>query len=63
MEEKPEFRSISLKANLVNQIEQFLKKSGRYRSIADFVSEAARIRLEELEKTARRVESEVPTSC
>ena len=53
MNEKVEFRSISLRAELVAEIEQFVKKSGRYRSIADFLTEAARLRLEELEKNKR----------
>ena len=49
-EEKAEFRSISLKASLVNDIEEFIKKSNRYRSVAEFLSESARLRLETLSK-------------
>lgn len=50
MEEK-EFRSISLKAELIVAIENFIHTNKRYRSVADFVSEASRLRLEELEKS------------
>ena len=42
------FRSISLKAELVSEIEEFVKQSGRYRSVADFIAEACRLRLEQL---------------
>jgi len=56
VEDKHEFRSISLKAKLVGQIEEYIKKSGRYRGVPEFLSEAARFRLEQLEKT---VEQEV----
>lgn len=43
------FRNISLKAELIGEVEGYISKSRRYRSIADFVSEAIRRRLEELE--------------
>lgn len=52
MRSKTRFRSVSLKADLVGQVEDFIKSSGRYRSIAEFVAEAARLRLETLEKRA-----------
>jgi hypothetical protein len=52
-EEKVEYRNISMRADLVGEIEKFVLESKRYRSIADFVSEAARLRLEELEKNAK----------
>jgi Arc/MetJ-type ribon-helix-helix transcriptional regulator len=44
------YRSVSLKPSLVADIETHVGKDKRYRSIADFVSEAARLRLEELEQ-------------
>jgi len=47
------FRSISIREELVRKIEKILKKKG-YRSIADFVSEAVRLRLEELEPGKRK---------
>lgn len=49
LEGKSDFKSISLKASLVEQIEDFIKKKQGYRSVAEFVSEAARLRLEELD--------------
>jgi hypothetical protein len=52
-EEKPEYRNISLRAELVDEIEKFVEKSKRYRSIADFVTESARLRREELEKNVK----------
>ena len=50
--EHPKFRSISLKAELIAEVENHIAKSGRYRSIADFVSEAVRLRLQELDRNA-----------
>lgn len=45
------YRSISLKTSLVKDIEEkHVGKDKRYKSIAEFVAEAARLRLEELEK-------------
>lgn len=52
MGEKAEFKSISLKAALVNEIEDFIQKNKKYRSVAEFVSEASRLRLEILQKEA-----------
>jgi len=48
-QEKAEFRSVSIKADLVEEIERVMKESGRYRSLAEFFSEAARLKLESLE--------------
>ncbi len=47
MEER-KYRSVSLRAELVEQIEQFIKENLEYSTIADFVNEAARLRLHEL---------------
>lgn len=52
MSKKPEYRSISIKADLVNEIEDFIKGNKRYRSVAEFFSEASRLRLEHLTKEA-----------
>ena len=41
------FRNVSLRADLVSLVEIAIVKMG-YRSIADFVSEAVRLRLEQL---------------
>jgi Arc/MetJ-type ribon-helix-helix transcriptional regulator len=42
-----EYRTISIKQELIREIEEMLE-TGRYRSISEFVSEAVRLRLEEL---------------
>lgn len=42
------FRKISLQADLIDSVEQFIQKHGNYRSIAEFLSEAARLRMEQL---------------
>jgi len=43
----PEWKTVSIKKELIEEIEKILK-TGRYRSISEFVSEAIRLRLEEL---------------
>lgn len=48
-EAKVVFRRVSLRADLIAEVEEYLSKSRRYRSIADFISDAIRRRLEELE--------------
>jgi len=48
MNEKATFKSISIKGDLVNEVEQFIKGNKRYRSVAEFFSEAVRLRLEKL---------------
>ena len=45
-----EFRGISMRKELVDEVEQFIKDFGRYKSVTDFVTEATRLRLEELQK-------------
>jgi glycine cleavage system H protein len=42
-----EWKTVSIRQELIKEIERFLK-TGRYRSISEFVSEAIRLRLEEL---------------
>ena len=44
------FRGISLKAELINEVEALIEKLTTYRSVAEFVSEATRLRLEQLKK-------------
>jgi len=44
------FRNISLNADLVDEIEKFIVRNKHYRSIAEFVAEAARLRLEALSR-------------
>jgi len=53
MQEEAPYRSVSMKADLFAAVEEHLKEKGkRYRSVAEFVSEATRLRLEALEKHA-----------
>lgn len=42
------FESVSIRKELVNKIKEYIQKSGNYRSVAEFVSEAVRLRLEQL---------------
>ncbi len=46
------YRTVKLPEELVNEIERIIKKHKRYgyRSIAEFVAEAIRRRIEEIEK-------------
>jgi len=44
------FKSVSLSGPLQKEISDFIKEHPQYRSVADFVSEAARVRMEELIK-------------
>jgi len=46
------FRAISIREELVQKIEEIMKESGGvYRSIADFIAEAVRLRIEQLNKS------------
>lgn len=44
----PEWATISVKKQLVDEIRELLKRTGRYRSVSEFVAEAIRLRLEEM---------------
>jgi Arc/MetJ-type ribon-helix-helix transcriptional regulator len=44
------YRSVSIHEELVNRVEQLIEKLGTYRTVAEFVKEAVRLRLEALEK-------------
>jgi glycine cleavage system H protein len=48
----PRWKTVSIRQELVNEIEKVIK-TGRYRSISEFVSEAIRLRLEEILRTGR----------
>jgi Arc/MetJ-type ribon-helix-helix transcriptional regulator len=45
-----DFRGISLRKDLIDEIETFIESFGRYKSVTDFITEATRLRLEELQK-------------
>lgn len=47
------FRKISIDSKLIEAVEEVMEKTGRYRSIAEFVSEAVRLRVEELRRATR----------
>ena len=52
-----DFKGISLKRELVEEIERFVTShSAQYKSVADFVHEAARLRLQELKSVPGRFE-------
>lgn len=44
------YRSVSLPEDLVERVEQLIQKLGTYTTVAEFVKEAVRLRLEALEK-------------
>ena len=47
------YRSVTLKDQLVQRVKQLIRKLGTYHSIAEFVSEAVRLRIEALEKQCK----------
>ena len=44
------YKGVTLKQQLVERVRQSIKKTGTYHSVAEFVSEAVRLRLEAIEK-------------
>lgn len=48
MSEKGKFKSVSLGAGLLEEITNFVKDNKRYKSNAEFIAEAARLRMEDL---------------
>ena len=44
------YRSVSINDELVDRVKQIIDKVGTYHSVAEFVSEAVRLRIEILEK-------------
>lgn len=49
--EEKDFRGVSLKRELVNEVERFITEHPEYKGIADFVHEAVRVRMEEVRKS------------
>jgi len=47
------FRGVSLKADLLTEIEAFIQEFSAYRSVAEFVSEAVRLRMEQIRRTQK----------
>lgn len=61
----PEWATISLREELIEEIRKLLKKTGRYRSISEFVAEAIRLRLEEMARrgeTVQELTQEAPST-
>ena len=50
------YKSVSLNDELIERIKQLIKQIGTYHSVSEFVSEAVRLRIETLEKTAKTQE-------
>jgi len=46
----PEWATISIREELIEEIRNLMKRTGRYRSISEFVAESIRLRLEELSR-------------
>ena len=44
------YRSVSIHEELVKRVDQLIRRLGTYRTVAEFVKEAVRLRLEALEK-------------
>jgi Arc/MetJ-type ribon-helix-helix transcriptional regulator len=60
----PEWATISIREELIEEIRRLMKTSGRYRSISEFVAESIRLRLEEMSHNAQAAQdlsSEVPS--
>jgi len=50
-QEEKGFRGVSLNTYVISDVEHFIAKNPKYRSISDFVTEAVRIRLDHLKKS------------
>jgi Arc/MetJ-type ribon-helix-helix transcriptional regulator len=44
----PEWATVSIREELIEEVRKILRRTGRYRSISEFVAESIRLRLEEL---------------
>jgi len=47
------YKSVSINSELVERVKQLIKQIGTYHSISEFFSEAARLRIETLEKNIK----------
>jgi len=57
-----DFRGISLQATLIEEVEELIKNIPYYRSVAEFVSEAVRLRIEQLRKQGTQQSTASATS-
>ena len=44
------YKSVSIKAELVDRVRQVVKQTGTYHSVSEFFSEAARLRIETIDQ-------------
>jgi len=51
----PEWATVSIREELIEEIRKLLKSTGRYRSISEFVAEAIRLRLEEIARKGEAI--------
>ncbi len=51
------YKSISVRGELIERIKQVTKQTGTYHSTSEFISEAIRLRLEDLERSLERREN------
>jgi len=58
----PEWATISIREELIEEIRRILKRTGRYRSISEFVAEAIRLRLEEMARKGETLSDLLETS-
>jgi len=58
--EPKDFRGVSLKRELVEQVEEFIKENPQYKNIADFVHEAVRVRMEDIKKITPTPKNKLP---
>jgi len=48
------YKGVTLREELVERVKRLIAKVGTYHSVAEFVSEAVRLRVEEIEKQAQQ---------
>jgi len=58
----PEWATVSIREELIEEIRKLMKRTGRYRSISEFVAEAIRLRLEETARQSEKV-TELPAEA
>jgi len=51
----PEWATISIREELIEEIRRLMKNTGRYRSISEFVAESIRLRLEEMSQKGEMI--------
>jgi Arc/MetJ-type ribon-helix-helix transcriptional regulator len=55
---KGNYRSVSVREELVEHVEKLIRRVRTYHSVAEFFSEAARLRVEAIEKQEKARETE-----